>query len=63
MDSVLFVASIIAIVMILCGTFYKSPNATVRSRCVAGLSAFVIIIFSIMFAFGMMGMMGIPMNR
>ncbi|GMH91711.1 hypothetical protein TL16_g12132 [Triparma laevis f. inornata] len=61
-DSVLFVASIIAIVFILCCTFIKSPNGAVRSRFVAGLSAFVIIMFSIMFAFGMMGMIGVPMN-
>ncbi|GMH78000.1 hypothetical protein TrST_g10604 [Triparma strigata] len=61
-DSVLFVASIFAIVFILCCTFIKSPNGAVRSRFVAGLSAFVIIMFSIMFAFGMMGSIGVPMN-
>ena len=64
-DSKLFGGSIFMIVLVLCLTFVKpsisSPDL-VKSRFVAGLSAIVIIIFSILFAFGFMGSAGIPMN-
>jgi len=68
-DSVLFVMSIFSIVLILTLTLIKTskqgwqePNYCVNSRVVVGSSAFVIIMFSIMFSFGMMGHMGIPLN-
>jgi hypothetical protein len=62
-DSVLFVMSIMAIVFILCMSLVKSgPNCCVNSRVVVGTSAFVIIMFSIVFAFGMMGHLGLSLN-
>jgi hypothetical protein len=62
-DSTLFVMSIMAIVFILCMSLVKTgPNCCVNSRVVVGTSAFVIIMFSIVFSFGMMGHFGLPIN-
>ena len=68
MDIVLFLASILFIVVILTVTFIRGKdkatnnNGFVRSRTLVGISSVFVIIFAVMFAFGAMGHLGIPMN-
>ena len=67
-DIALFLASILFIVVILTVAFVRghdkatNNNCCIRSRTLVGISSIFVIIFSVMFAFGMMGHLGIPMN-
>jgi len=62
-DSALFVMSIFAIVAILSFSLIKcNSSCMTNSRMVVASAAFVIIMFSIVFSFGMMAHFGLPIN-